>query len=254
MPHKYILLLLLVLSACNKDVKQTFDFQYERRNISISPIFFYRGTVVGPDTSFRTDYNTYIRLHSVNLLFSGFYVTTAKDTFHTDSLLRSRNFFSLNFSGSTPAGFVQAGTYSGGGYGTFLGLDSAVNFGTTPDFYPKSHPLSNRNIWEKDAGYDYLQLSGTVTDSSVTDSTTQTKPFLIRVRNLQNFSPVNHFQFKNFNIDNQRSVSFECYIGLDSVINLYNLYQSPLIGGTSFTLSSQDSMKNIFNKIYIDFQ
>lgn len=254
MQYKSSILLLFVLISCNKDVSQTLDFKYERRNINIFPIFFYRGAVVGPDTSFRTDYNTYIRLQSVNLLFSNFYVTTSQDTFYTDSLLRGRNFFSLSFSGNSAAGFVPAGIYSGGGYGTYLGLDSTSNFGTNPDFYPKNHPLSNRSIWEKDAGYDYLQISGTVTDSSVTDSATQTKPFVIRVRNLQNFSPVNHFQFKNFNIDNQRSVSFECYIGLDSVLNLYNLYQTPIIGGTSFTLSSQDSMKNIFNKLYIDFQ
>lgn len=255
MPYKFsILLLIVTILACNKDIKQAIDFQYERRNINISPIYFYRGAVVGPDTFIRTDYDTYIRVQSINILFSNFYVTTSVDTLYTDSLLRSKNFFSLNFSGKTPAGFVPAGSYMSGGYGAFLGLDSAVNFGTSPDIFPKNHPLANRNIWEKDAGYDYFQLAGTVTDSSVTDTAKQTIPFLIRIRNLQNFTPVNHFQLKNFNIDNQKNLNFECYIGLDSVINLYNLYQNPIIGGTSFTLSSQDSMRNIFDKLYIDFQ
>lgn len=249
-----IVALSAMLIACNKDIQQTWDFQYERRNINAGPVFFYRGEIVRPDTVFRTDYNTYIQIKSVHLLFSNFYVTTATDTFFTDSLLRGRHFFSLTFAGSTPAGFMRAGTYTNGGYGYFLGLDSAVNFGTRPENYPDNHPLANHSIWEKDAGYDYFQMSGTVTDSTQTDSTRRTVPFLIRVRNLQNFKPINLFQLKNFNINNQSPIKFECYIGLEDVVNLYNLYQRPVVGSTSFTLTSQDSMLNILDRLYIDLQ
>lgn len=249
-----VALLSVLLIGCNKDIKETLDFQYERRNIYVGPVFFYRGLMVSPDTVFKTDFNTYVRIQSVHVLFSNFYVTTATDTFYTDTLLRKRHFFTATYAGITPAGYMRAGTYTNGGYGYFLGLDSAVNYGTRPESYPENHPLANRAIWEKDAGYDFFQMIGTVTDSSVADSASRTKPFSIRVRNLQNFKPVNLFQLKNFNIDNQNRIVFECYIGLDSVINLYNLYQRPIIGGTSFTLSSQDSMRNIFNKLYIDPQ
>lgn len=250
----FVALSSVFLLGCNKDIKETLDFQYERRNIHVGPVFFYRGSMISPDTVFKTDFNTYVRIQSIHVLFSNFYVTTASDTFYTDTLLRKRHFFTATYSGITPAGFMRAGTYTNGGYGYFLGLDSAVNYGTRPESYPDNHPLANRSIWEKDAGYDIFQMTGTVTDSSVADSASITKPFSIRVRNLQNFKPVNLFQLKNFNIDNQNRIVFDCYIGLDSVINLYNLYQQPVIGGTSFTLSSQDSMQAIINKLYIDLQ
>lgn len=249
-----ISLICLATLACNKDIEKILDFEYEERNIYIAPVFFYSGAVARADTLFATSYNTYLQIESANLIFSNFFVSTDRDTFYTDSLLRKQSIFSLTFQGKVPAGYVRSGTYRGGGYGCQFGLDSAVNFGTRPADYPPSHPLANTAIWEKDAGYDLLQIKGVVIDSAAADSTQIVKPFMIRVRNLLNFEPIPQFQLKNFNIDNQRTATFECYIGLEAVLNLYNLHQTPIIGGNPFNLSSQDSMKTILENILIDFQ
>ena len=242
--------------GCTKDIAKEADIFYEERNVSIIPIFFYKGEVFRTDTVYETLDGKFFQIDDVQIVLSNFIAVNGNDTVFTDSLFSKPQFAIASIKGGEfRAGKIPGGTYNGG-YGMDLGVpydtsEGAINY--NPSMFRSEEALSNTSIYDAKLGqYNLVTVTGKTYNPL--DTVDGFIPIHWKLRlPFEYEAPRTWFRFKNFNLKNQGVIRFEAYINLESIFDLEDIYTHPNIGEDVLDITDQQRVKALIDNLSINF-